>query len=274
MLATACGDPGDAASVSTTVSEAEVCAAEGAPPARLLSVRSSPGYPFASHRYEFVVVPHAVLYDDGTLLTESEDAPFGLRRTELACDEMVALVVAADRAGLRPDPPDVGNARLQRELADANTTTFELHRGDDVHAITVYGLGTDASSSARDRLKALRDDLLDRGRGGEPYEPVTVSVWVEDFETSDLEGLEETDGEPETREWPLGDLAAGVDASVDRTFGWCAGIAADDLPDVANLAGGRVSPVRWRSGDGTYRLSFRADLPDRDRCEEEEEEEE
>jgi hypothetical protein len=224
---------------------------------------------FAAH------VPQFTLYGDGTVVfvsnaASSEPAPNGpslgpvLRTARLAESQVQSLLEFALRDGA------LAIARTEYQnpnVADAPTTTFEIHADGDTKTVSVMALGLDAQSgpdvAILTALGRLADRLGNFDQGGSlasnPYVPTAYRGVL--FESNGVQGVP-------VQAWPWPSLAPAdfklpADANVlqQRTR-----VLSPDAAAATGIQGferGIVAGLWYQGPDGaTYSFVLRPLLPD------------
>lgn len=236
----------------------------------VLQIRTGGGFVPVEHA--FGARPEFTLYGDGrvivtgpTTLEYPGPALPNLLVGRIGPDEVRAAVEAAREAGVGTDP-DLG----QPPVADAPTTTFVLVDGGRTSTVDAYALDLDADSGMTRAQKANRARLADLARrmGGVgeaatgAYRADAVSVLVRPW-TEPGPGDEPVLPAPGEVAWPLGDLGTGGTEYLD---GRCVGFTGPEAGRVLDAAGDARANTRWRSGDGSWSLTFRPELPGVEPC--------
>lgn len=240
-----------------------------APAGLVLQVRTGGGFVPVEHA--FAAVPEFSLYDDGrvvvtgpTTLEYPGPALPNLLVGRLGAEEVRGAVEAARQAGV-DGGPDLGRP----PVADAPTTSFVLVDGGRTSRVDAYALGFDAGPGITPAQQAARARLADlAGRLGglgevasEPYRADVVSVLVRPATGPEPgTGPGDEPARPARGEatWPLGDLRTGGTA---HPGGRCLGFTGPEAGRVLEAAGAARADTRWRSGDATWSLTFRPELP-------------
>jgi len=179
------------------------------------------------------------LYADGVLFTPAPQiaiypAPAlpGYNVGQISPDRVAEILEAVRGSGLldEGDSPPAPDATLLTVVTDGELRTVRLN---PAQAAVLNELLADLPVSSGDAL----------------YEPTALAVFAGAPEDA-VEGIE-----PETRDWPLGDLPPG-----------CSVIRGADLPPVLAAAAQANQLTRWRSGAETYGLVFRPLLPHETSC--------
>lgn len=179
------------------------------------------------------------LYADGLLFTPAPQiaiypAPAlpGYNVGQISPDRVTEILETVRDSGLldEGDDPPAPDATLLTVVADGELRTVRLNAA---RAAALNELLADLPVSSGDRL----------------YEPKALAVFAGPPEEA-VEGIE-----PETRDWPLGDLPPG-----------CSVIRGSDLPSALAAAQQANQLTRWRSGAETYGLVFRPLLPHETSC--------
>lgn len=162
-------------------------------------------------------------------------------------------------------------------VADAATTFFIVDADGARHVISAYALGMDAmpgpgsSSSdteARKKLQRFRERLGDLGAwlpagsigDEEPYEMTALRVVARPGTDSPDDGVPASE-----KDWPLSTPLATFGEAVGDTR--CEVVDGDDLTTLLPHAREATQITLWRSGDATYLLQFRPQVPEERGCE-------
>lgn len=176
-------------------------------------------------------------------------------------------VKAAKEAGVATSP-DLG----QPPIADAPITTFVLVENGRTTTLEAYALGGFEDSpglsapqqSARRRLTEFAGRMATVGAtaASEPYQATAVSVLVRPYTEPEL-GSPPVSLAPSERAWPVADLATG---GLEKAGGRCLAFTGADATKVLVAAGEARANTRWRSGDASWALTFRPELPGAEPC--------
>lgn len=220
----------------------------------------------------FASLPEFTLYADGRVIvtgpTTLEFPGSALPNLQIGRVNESAVrdaLDAAQAAGVA-DRPDLG----QPPIADAPTTTFRLVRDGRSTTLDAYAVGmtqgpglTAPQLEARRRLAALVERMAKLGASAtEPFRATTVSVLVRPY-TDPEGGAPPPEPAPGEAAWPLASLATG---GKEQSGGRCLGFTGAEATRVLAAAANARSNTRWRSGDATWSLTFRPELPGTESC--------
>jgi hypothetical protein len=240
-------------------------------------LRADEGGGFVPVEWIAAHIPYFTLYGDGrvvfvsnsTTITPSADnvitgSPI---RTATLSEAQIQdlLVFALAEGGLAAARKDYQNPLI----ADAPTTTFEIHADGDSKTVSVVELGMegepDADTAIKGAFMKLADSLRDFDRGGSlgsaPYEPTAYRGVL--IDASGAQGVR-------VREWPWPDLtpadfALPADPNTLQLRTRVLTPAEAAAVGVDGFEGGIMAGVYFRAPDGTlYSLALRPLLPDED----------
>ncbi len=222
-------------------------------------------------------VPYFTLYGDGRVVfvsnsTTVEPSADGvitgspIRTATLSESQIQDLILfALVEGGLAAARTDYQNPLV----ADAPTTTFEIHADGDSKTVSVAALGLQGEPDADTAIKAafmkLAEFLRDFDRGGSlgsaPFEPTAYRGFLN--EASGAQGVK-------VREWPwpdltLADFVLPADPNTLQLRTRVLTPAEAAAVGVDGFEGGIVAGVYLRAADGTlYSLALQPLLPDED----------
>ncbi|MGI8683888.1 MAG: hypothetical protein ACR2MO_02090 [Acidimicrobiales bacterium] len=257
------GDTDD--ETTTTVAPPPTTKPPSSAAALVLQIRTGGG--FVPPESVFGEIPEFSVYADGRVFVTG---PTTMEFPGAALPNLlVGTIPAADVQDAVKAFKDAGvgqSADLGRPLvADAPTTTFTLVDGGRTSTLDAYALGFDdaptmspAQKENRRRLNDLIQQMHKLGAAANgPYKAAAVSVLVRPYTEPD------SGPAPGQATWPLADLGTG---GKEQLGGRCLGFTGADAERVLAAAGAARSNTRWRSGAGTWALSFRPELPGSQPC--------
>jgi hypothetical protein len=234
-------------------------------------LRVSTGGGFVSPSTNLRSVPQFTLYGDGTIIVTGPTIMIypgaalpNLQTTKVSEETVRAILSAVQEAGLFDPTFDYG----QPGITDQATTTITIDVDGKKCESSIYALGADGAGGLtmeQQQARAAVDELVGKLNGLETFQPGVkwtsyqfASLAV--FSTPAMVGGT-PDPQPNTLEWPLGDLATLGQAVQPEGFRRAV-VTGEDLEMLQPLLDEATEITIWTSGGKEYNLYFRPLLPD------------
>jgi hypothetical protein len=219
-------------------------------------------------------LPVVSVYGDGRVITEGPvpaiypgPALPNIQQRRIPTADVALLVRKALDAGVGSGA-DFGRP----SVTDMPNTRFTVTTGEGVRRSEVYGLQmveeranrvlTDAQRAARDKLRALVDELQNPPTAtGEP-EPYPVSILA--ALATEYQNPADLPSPPPAVAWP-GPALPGEKLGPGNTIG-CVTVTGDAAKTIQATAATANAATPWTSGGKTWRLQLRPLLPDESGC--------